>query len=105
VVYDFAVHISILPKTSLGRWSVGLAIANILFFVLAEVLTGFEQFGPGSNLVLAVALTIILASMSGAAFITGLISMIKRKERCVFVFVSTALGLYFLIGNVASLFI
>jgi hypothetical protein len=50
-------------------------------------------------------LTIILASMSGAAFITGLISMIKRKERSFFVFVSTALGLYFLIGNVASLFI
>ena len=98
-------HVSVLPKTSLGRWSVGMAIANVLFFVLAEVLTGFEPFGPGFNLVFAIALTIILAGISGVAFVTGLIGMMKRKERSIFVFVSTALGLYGLIGAVASLFI
>jgi hypothetical protein len=74
------VHISVLPKTSLGRWSVGLAIAFILFFVLAEVLTGFEVLGPGFNLVLALALTIVLAGISGVASATGLISMIKNRE-------------------------
>jgi len=92
--------ISVLPKTSLGRWSVGLAIAFILFFVLMEVLTGFNPFGPGFNPVLAVVLKIILASMPGAVFVTGLVSMIKRKERSVFVLVSMALGLWFLIGGV-----
>ena len=92
--------ISVLPKTSLGRWSVGLAIAFILFFVLMGVLTGFNPFGPGTNPVLAVVLKIILAGMPGAVFVTGLISMIKRKERSVFVLVSMALGLWYLIGGV-----
>jgi len=87
--------ISVLPKTSLGRWSVGLAIAFILFFFLMVVLTGWT-FGPGFNPVLAVVLKIILAGMPGAVFVTGLISMIKRKERSVFVLVSMAVGLWFL---------
>ncbi len=93
-------RISVLPKTSLGRWSVGLAIAFILLFVLLELLTGSNPFGPGTNPVLAVVLKIILAGMPGAVFVTGLVSMIKRKERSVFVLVSMALGLWFLIGGV-----
>ena len=96
-------HISVLPKTSLGKWSVGLAIAFILFFILLLILTGSNPFGPGTNPVLAVVLKIIFAGMSGAIFITGLISIIKRKERSVFVFVSMALGLWFLIGGVGLL--
>jgi multidrug transporter EmrE-like cation transporter len=103
VVYDSIVHISILPKTSLGRWSVGLVIASALFFVLAEVLTGFELFGSGFNPVLAVVLTIILAGILGAASATGLISIIKNKERSVLTFVSTAIALWGLIGAVGSL--
>jgi len=91
--------ISVLPKTSLGRWSVGLAIAFLLFFYLMAALTGWT-FGPGFNPVLAVVLKIIFAGMPGAVFVTGLLSMIKRKERSVFVLVSMALGLWFLIAAV-----
>ncbi len=95
-------RISIRPKSLLGRWSVGLAVASILFFVLSEVLTGFEVLGPGFNPVLAIALTIVLAGILGAAFVTGLISMTKSKERSAFVFVTTAIGLYGLIGAAVS---
>ena len=70
---------------------------------MSEVLTGFEVLGPGFNPVLALALTIVLAGISGAAFVTGLISMIKRKERSAFVFLTAAIGLYGLIGAAASL--
>jgi hypothetical protein len=97
------VRISILPKSSLGRWSVGLGVAWILFFALSEVLTGFEVLGPGFNPALAVALTIVLAGISGAAFVTGLISMLKSKEQSVFVSLTTAIGLYGLIGTTGSL--
>ncbi len=90
VVYDSIVRISVLPKTSWGRWSASLIIAYILFFALSDVLIGFEPFGPGFNPVLALALTIVLAGISGAAFVTGLISMIKSKERSAFVFLTTA---------------
>jgi len=96
-------RISVLPKTSLGRWSVGLCVAWILFFALSEVLTGFEALGPGFNLALAVSLTIVLVGISGAAFVTGLISMTKSQERSVLVFLTTAIGLYGLIGNTISL--
>ena len=99
-------HISVLPKTSLGRWSVGLAIAFILFLVLLfEVLTGFNPFAPGFNPVLAVVLKIVLVGISGAAFVTGLISMIKKRERSVLVFVGMAIALWLgLIAVVGSLF-
>jgi hypothetical protein len=53
------------------------------------------------NPALAAALTIIPA----AACVTGMISMIKSKERCVLVFVSTALGLCLLLGAVGYWFI
>ena len=98
--------ISVLPKTSLGRWSVGFALAFILFFVFAEVLTGFNLFGPGFNPVLTVILAIVLVGISGAAFITGLISIIKNKERSVLVFVGMVITLWFgLIGAVGQFII
>ena len=88
-------RISILPKTSLGRWSVGLAVAWIVFFVLSQVILGP---GPDYNMALAYALTIVVAGIGGAALVTGLISIIKSKERSIFVFVTTAIGLYSLFG-------
>ncbi len=96
-------RLSILPKTSLGKWSVGLGVAWILFFALAEVLYGFEVLGPGANTALAVALTIVDTGIAVAALVTGLISMIKSKERSALVFVTTAIGLYGLIGGTGSL--
>jgi hypothetical protein len=92
------VRITILPKTPLGRWSVGLAIAFILFYVLAEVLYGFEVLGPGLNPALGNALAIVVAGIGVAAFVTGLISIIKSKERSILVFLTTAIGFYSLFG-------
>ena len=95
--------ISVLPKTSLGRWSVVLTIAFILFFFLAIFLSGlagFELLGPGFNPPLAVVFKIIYAGIPGAVLVTGLTSMIKRSERSVLVLVSMAIGLWFLTSAV-----
>ncbi len=97
------VRISILPKTPLGRWSVSLGVAWILFFALSVVLTGFEVFGTELNPALAFALTIVLTCIAVAALVTGVISMIKSKERSDFVFLVSAIGLYSMIGNIISL--
>jgi hypothetical protein len=89
--------ISVLPKTSLGIWSVGLAIAFILSFVLAQVLSGLagvELLGSGFDPVLAVILNIVFIGTSGAAFVTGLISMIKKRERSVLVFMGMVISLW-----------
>ncbi len=93
-------RIGILPKSHLGRWSVGLFVAWILFFVLAEVMLGS---GPDYNMALAYGLTIVDTGIAVAAFITGLISIIKSKERSVLVFLATVIGLYGLIGGIGSL--
>jgi hypothetical protein len=102
--YDRSVGVTILPKTPLGKWSIGVVVASILLpFALYRFFIPFESFAPEFNAVLYLAVIIVIAVIAGATFITGLISMIKSKERSVFVFVSTAIGLWFLIATTVSL--
>lgn len=78
--------ISILPKSSLGRWSLGFSVAFLLLLVLSQLPTNFNGFYPGINPVLMALLLTILIIMSGAGFIIGLTSMIKHIERSLLVF-------------------
>jgi hypothetical protein len=93
-------RVSVLSKTSLGWWSIGLCVASILLFALFEVILGP---GPDYNMPLAYTLTVVLTGISIAAFVTGLLSIMKRKERAILVFVAMAIGLYSLVGGVVSL--
>lgn len=77
-----------------------MGVASIPFFALSEVILGP---GPDYNMALAYTLTTVLAVILGAAFVTGLIGIIKRKERSVLVFVGMAIALWGLIGAVGSL--
>ena len=83
--------ISVLPKTSLGRWSVGLAVVFILLSVLSGVSTRLG--GVGSALV-----GLIVGAAFGisgiAAFITGLVGIIKSRERSILVFLAVAAGFF-----------
>ena len=93
-------RISILPKSSLGRWSVGLAAAFILLSIMFAVLTrlGGE---PGPFALIFIANVAIGISFI-AAFITGLISMINSKERSILVFLAVLVGfgaLLFFLGQ------
>jgi hypothetical protein len=104
------VPITCLPKTSLGRWSLGLAIAFILLFVLAAGPLR-EQWGLNENEelvnpVLTVVLTIILVGIAVAALVTGLIGAIKRKERSVLVFLGMLIAFWWgLVGAVGEFLI
>jgi uncharacterized membrane protein YhdT len=98
------------PKTSSGRWALRLAIAYIVLFVLAAVLLrdrwGLNDNGELIDPVLTVVLTIILVGISGAALVISLISVIKRKERSVLVFVSMFLAFWYgLLGPIGQFFI
>ena len=104
------VPITLLPKTSLGRWSLGLAIASIVVFVVAAGLLndrwGLDENGDLINPVLTVVLTIIIVAPSGATLVTGLISVIKRKERSVLVFLGMLITFWWgLIGELAQFLI
>jgi hypothetical protein len=93
-------RISILPKSSSGWWSAGLVIASLALFVLFEVILGP---GPDYNMALADALTIIIAGISAAVFATGLLGIIKSKERSVLVFAAMVVGVYSLFGCITGL--
>lgn len=96
-----------LPKSTLGRWSIGLIGSLVLFFALLALLAASGQRGGetfSDNLALAV--PGLLAAISGiAAFFTGLIAIIKNKERSALVFLSAFIGLdvlIFCLGEVLS---
>jgi hypothetical protein len=88
-------RITILPKTALGWWSFGLVIVIIvLFMVVPEVASRPLEVAASSG----------FACLAGAALITGLISIIKNKERSPLVFLATAIGLFALIIAVGQAF-
>jgi undecaprenyl pyrophosphate phosphatase UppP len=93
--------ISILPKSAFGWWSFGLAIATIAFGfgVLEPILT---QAAHQNNITLFAILSFVISAIGGAASATGLISIIKRRQGAILVFISTAIGLVFLITEFAD---
>ena len=99
-------RISILPKTSLGRWSVGLGAAFILVFVLSGVLTALGGVGVGPapvGPIAGVAFGVAFGVSGIAALVTGLISIIKSKERSILVFLVVATGFFvfvFILGAI-----
>ena len=92
-------RITILPKTSWGWWSFGLVIAIILLFggVLDQILALFGVVEVPTGSALERNLSIGFAVISAAAFITGLIGVLRRAERSILVFLTMAIGLFALI--------
>jgi hypothetical protein len=92
----------LLPTTTLGKWTIGLVIASLLLFVvfLIEVATGLRggdtldlsdpsQLWPAMPMLLAGFFVLL-------AMVTGVIGIVKSRERSVLVFMSAALGLFVL---------
>jgi len=93
------------PKTRLGKRSAWLLVAfaillGVFYILLASGQRGGDTFF--SNPILTVPM--LLAATSGiAAFITGLISIIREKERSISVYLSVAIGLIVLIVVLANI--
>ena len=87
------------PKTTLGKWSVVLIIAFIVLMVAFQLLVASGQRGGKtffSNLILAIPM--IVAGISGiSAFVTGIIGIIKSRERSVIVYLAVLIGLFVLL--------
>jgi hypothetical protein len=106
-VYDSGMNISVLPKTSWGRWSISLAGAFVILYISLQAFYTYVHRnpvpnpGPPSPFIL---IGVTAEDISGiGAFITGLISMIKSKERSIFVFLVVALGCFALIWLLGEL--
>lgn len=99
------------PNSALGKWSVGLIVAMpILFFVGSFFVNSLYASVPAGDTILAdisarpaLALTMLAGMAAGiAAFVTGLLAIIRQKDRALLVYVSTAIGallLLFLAGE------
>ena len=87
----------IIPRTRLGRWSVGLILG---FFVLLGVFFLLVSLGERggqtffSNLKLTIPMLIAAASAIASLFV-GIVAVFK-KERHLLVFLSIAIGLFVL---------
>jgi predicted RND superfamily exporter protein len=92
-------RITFMPKTRLGKWSVGLIIAFFASLVLLTILIASGQRGGAtffSNPLLIAPL--LLAGIFGvSAFFTGIIGIVKRRERSVLVFLATLIGFFVLL--------
>ena len=102
----------ITPKTTLGRWSIGLVIAMPILFVISSLLAHslYTSVPAGRTIVAdiaarpALALTMLAAMGTGiAAFIVGLVAIVRQKDSAILVYASTVIGtlvMLFLAGEV-----
>ena len=98
-------RISYKPSTVQGKWSVRLIVVSILFFIVLSSFIASGQKGGDtffSNLSLAIPM-LVAAILAVCAFITGILSIIRNRERAVFVFISTAFGFFVLFWGFAEI--
>jgi hypothetical protein len=84
--------ITILPNTIPGKWSVGLALAFFVIPILADFVlhpaNGLFDFIRATTWEMFVSIGAGLAGL-----VTGLIAVIRHKERSILVFLAIAVGL------------
>ncbi len=94
-----------MPKTTLGKWSVALIFAFIVFLISFQLIAASGQRGGEtffSNLALAV--PILIAGISGvSAFVTGLVGVIRSRERSIIVYLATVIGLLVLLFGLGEI--
>jgi len=97
--------ITFMPKTQLGKWSVGLILGFFIFLAFFFILVELGERGGAtifSNLKLLIPYSLAVFSAI-ASFLTGIISVLKKKERSVLVFLSIILGFLILLWVLAEL--
>jgi len=99
------VKVYFIPRTVPGKWSIRLIFAFIVLFSLFQILVATGQRGGAtffSNLILAV--PIVIAGICGvASFFTGLVGVIKSRERSILVYIAMIIGLcvlLFILGEI-----
>jgi len=85
-----------IPKTHLGQWSIWLITVFIVSFIV--VIASGQRGGATFFSNLALSIPMIIAGISALlAFFTGIIGIIKSKERSVLACSSTIVGFFILL--------
>jgi hypothetical protein len=103
----------LMPRTTLGKWAVGLiAVMPVLFVIGSSFSSSLYESVPAGRTILAdvsarpfLALTMLAGMVAGlTAFIVGLLAIVKQKENAILVYISTVVGgllMLFLVGELA----
>ena len=101
-----------IPRTKPGGWSVGLIVVMPILFVIGTSLSGslYETVPAGGTILADIAARPVLAltMLAGMAagilgFITGLLAIVKQKEKALLVYASTVIGGLFILYLIAEL--
>ena len=103
-------RLRLVPKTFLGKCSVALIVAMPIFFCIGMSFVEFYESVLAGKTILhdiiarpGVALSMLTGFVCGiAAFFTGIISIIKRKDYSIFIFLSTMTGFLMLLWCLAE---
>ena len=102
----------LLPKTQLGKWSLGLIIAMPLLFIIGSLFTNsLYPSVPAGDTILAdiaarpaLALTMLAGMLSGIlALITSIWAITRQKERAVLVYISSLIGALLVLFLIAEI--
>ena len=100
-----------MPRSKLGMWSIGLIVLMFALIILGMSLTDslYDGVSAGRTILADIGqrpvltLSMLAGFGSGiAAFVTGLIALIREKERHVLVFASTLVGLGLIVFLIAE---
>ncbi len=85
-----------IPKTHLGQWSIWLITVFIVLFII--IVASGQRGGATFFSNLALSIPMVIAGISALlAFFTGIIGIIKSKERSVLACSSTIVGFFMLL--------
>jgi hypothetical protein len=97
--------VSILPRSSVGWWSVGLAIAFVLALLAVTALPSEDLLDAESHRTLSVVLKVLFIGISGVSFVAGLFSLIRRRQVSILVLLGMLVSLWLgLVTMVAHFF-
>jgi len=102
--------LNFLPKSCLGKWSVALIVAMPIFFYIGMSFVDFYESVPAGKTIPddimvrpGVALPMLAGFVCGiAAFFTGIIGIIKKKDYSILIFLSSAMGFLTLLWCLAE---
>lgn len=98
------VPLGLLPRSSPGRWSVGLTLAFVAVLLTLQSRPATDPFGSDLDPALA-ALGRLALGATAAALITGLVAVSNRRDRALLVYLGMAVAVWIgLVPAIGSLF-
>lgn len=99
------VSLGLLPRSTPGRWSVGLTVAFVALLLALQSRPATDPFGSELEPALAALGRLALGATAAAALIAGLVAVSNRRDRAVLVYLGMAVAVWIgLVPTIGSLF-